>query len=196
LKHIGILGGSFNPVHLGHLILANIVLEKLKLNSILFIPCYLPPLKSSEEFAPTEARIKMLKLAIKDNPKFSFSDIEIKRKGKSYTIDTLREIKNNNSKLFFIIGADNIKDFNSWKKPKEILKLADLVVTNRGGVQVETPKKILGQKIIECIIPNIEISSSEIRKRVASKMSIKYFVPREVENFIVRNKLYQKRSEG
>lgn len=138
----------------------------------------------------------MLKLAIKYNPKFSFSDIEIKRQGKSFTIDTLRELKNNTSKLFFIIGADNIKEFILWKEPKEILKLADLIVTNRGGLMVRVPKNILGRKIIECVIPNIEISSSEIRDRIASKRSINYLVPREVENFIIENKLYHKRSKS
>lgn len=138
----------------------------------------------------------MLKLAIKNNPKFSFSDIEIKRQGKSFTIDTLRELKQDDSKLFFIIGADNIKDFILWKEPKEILKLADLVVTNRGGLQVKVPKNILGRKIIECLIPNIEISSSEIRDRIASKRSINYLVPREVENFIIESKLYHKRSKS
>lgn len=138
----------------------------------------------------------MLKLAIKYNPKFSFSDVEIKRQGKSFTIDTIRELKNNSSKLFFIIGADNIKDFILWKEPEEILKLADLIVTNRGGLKVRVPKNILGRKIIECAIPNIEISSSEIRDRIASKRSINYLVPREVENFIIENKLYHKRSKS
>lgn len=196
MKRIGILGGSFNPIHLGHLILANTVLEKLKLDSLLFIPCYLPALKSSKNFASPQARIKMLKLAIKYNPKFSFSDIEIKRQGKSFTIDTLRELKQDDSKLFFIIGADNIKEFHLWKEPEKILKLADLIVTNRGGLQVKVPNTILGGKITECIIPNIEISSSEIRYRVASQKSIKYLVPREVENFIIENKLYHKRSKS
>jgi len=193
LKRIGILGGSFNPVHMGHLIIANTVLEKLNLDKVLFIPCYLPALKSSKNFAEPKDRFKMLSLAIKSNPKFEVSKIEIARRGTSYTIDTLRELENENSKYYFIIGADNVRDFFRWKEPNEILKRAELVVTNRGGFETDIPKKLLGKKILQCQIPNIEISSSDIRQRIASKKSIKYLVQREIENFIIKNKLYTKR---
>ncbi len=190
MKKIGILGGSFNPVHLGHLILANTVLEKFQLDQILFIPCYLQPLKSRDNFATAEDRLKMLSLSIKGNKKFKISKIELNRKGKSFTVDTLRELSNDKNDYYFIIGADNLKDFYNWKEPREILRLAKMIVTNRGGIQKKIPKKIFNKKIMECKIPNIEISSTEIRNFVASKRSIKYFVSREVENFIYKKKLY------
>lgn len=190
MNKIAILGGSFNPIHIGHLILANIVCEEFELDKIIFVPCYIQPLKSDKDFAPAKDRLEMINLAIQNNPKFALSDIEIKRKGKSYTVDTLKYFKQRYNDLYFVIGADNIKDFHRWKEPDTILKLAKLIVTNRGGVNQKIPKKLRGKKIFVCRIPDIEISSTLIRNYIQSNKSIKYLVPEKVEKYIIKNKLY------
>ncbi|MGB9665624.1 MAG: nicotinate-nucleotide adenylyltransferase [Ignavibacteria bacterium] len=190
-KKIGILGGSFNPIHLGHLILANTVCEEFQLDKIIFVPCYIQPLKSNKDFAPPEARLEMIKLAIQNNPKFEVSDIEIKRKGMSYTVDTLKYFKKKFDDLYFVIGADNIKDFHHWKEPDQILELTKLIVTNRGGIDKKIPEKLRGKKIFVCRIPDIEISSTMIRNNIRSNKSIKYLVPQKVETYIIKNKLYK-----
>jgi nicotinate-nucleotide adenylyltransferase len=190
-EKIAILGGSFNPIHIGHLILANTVCDELNLDRIIFVPCYIQPLKSDKDFAPPESRLEMIKLAIQDNPKFELSDIEIKRKGKSYTVDTLKYFKKKFDDLYFVIGADNIKDFHRWKEPDTILQLAKVIVTNRGGINQKLPAKLRGKKIFVCQIPDIEISSTMIRNNIRSNKSIKYLVPEKVEKYITKHKLYK-----
>jgi nicotinate-nucleotide adenylyltransferase len=190
MEKIAILGGSFNPIHIGHLILANTVCEEFNLDKIIFVPCYIQPLKSNKDFASAEDRLAMIKLAIQNNPKFELSDIEIKRKGKSYTVDTLKYFKQKYDDLYFVIGADNIKDFHRWKEPDTILKLTKLIVTNRGGIEKKIPQRLRGKKIFVCKIPDIEISSTLIRNNIRSNKSIKYLVPEKVEKYIIKNKLY------
>ncbi len=191
MRKVCIIGGSFNPIHIGHLILANTVLEKLNLDEMIFVPCYIQPLKGDKDFAEANHRLEMIKLAISNNPKFSVSDIEIKRKGKSYTVDTLKFFKKRYDNLYFVIGADNIRDFHKWKEPDTIVNLAKLIVTNRGGFDVRIPQKIRGKKILPCTIPQIEISSTMIRKKIRNNQSIKYFVPESVEYYIYTNNLYK-----
>lgn len=191
MNSVGILGGSFNPIHIGHLILANWVLEEFSLDKIIFIPCYIQPLKSCLDFAQPDDRLEMIKLAIFNNPKFDVSDFEIKRKRKSYTIDTLRYFKKIFENLYFIIGADNLKEFHRWKEPDEILKIAKLIVVNRGGYQIRIPKKLRNIEIYHCKIPAIEISSTNIRERLRKNFSIKYLVPETVEKYIQTKQLYK-----
>lgn len=192
LKKICVFGGSFNPIHLGHLILANTVIESLSLDEIIFVPCHIQPLKSNKDFASANHRLEMIRLAIQSNPRFTLSDIEIKRKGRSYTVDTLKFFKKKYDNLYFVIGADNIKEFHRWKDPDTILKLAKLIVVNRGGYDLNIPQRIRGKKIIICSIPQIEISSSMIREKIRSNQSIKYLVPEVVENYIYNHNLYKK----
>ncbi len=191
MKKVCIIGGSFNPIHIGHLILANTVLEELNLDEMIFVPCYIQPLKGDKDFASSTHRLEMVKLAIQSNPQFTLSDIEINRKGKSYTVDTLKFFKKKYENLYFVIGADNIKDFHKWKEPDTILKIANLIVTNRGGINIQIPEKIRGKKIISCTIPQIEISSTMIREKIRNGQSIKYLVPEAVENYIIQNNLYK-----
>ncbi len=191
-KRVCLFGGTFNPVHLGHLILANTVLETFEFDKVIFIPSYIQPLKSPQELAPPDDRVIMLKLATRDNPKFTVSDIEIRRKGKSYTIETLRYFKKKFDNLYFVIGADNIKEFHKWKEPDAILEIAKIIVTNRGGLDIKVPSKIRGKKILTCQIPQIEISSSIIREKIQGNKSIKYLVPESVENYIIKKNLYKK----
>ncbi len=195
MSKVGILGGSFNPIHLGHLIVANWVVEEFSLDKIIFIPCFIQPLKSCKDFAESNHRLEMIKMAIANNPKFEVSDFEIKRKRKSYTIDTLRYFKKTFENLYFIIGADNLNEFHRWKEPDEILKTAKLIVVNRGGYNVRIPKKLRKVEIYQCKIPAIEISSTNIRERIRKNLSIKYLVPDSVEKYIHQNNLYKKMGE-
>lgn len=192
MKKIGIFGGTFNPIHNGHLILAQIVLEKYNPDEFHFIPCKIPALKNSESLVEGFHRLNMIKSVIKYEPRFILSDIELKRGGKSFTIDTLLELKSKDNELNLIIGEDNIKDFNKWKNPEKILELAKLIVVNRGGYENQIPVQILSKEISVCRIPNIEISSSEIRRRIEQNLSIRYFVPDEVFSYIALNNLYKK----
>ncbi|MGB9668210.1 MAG: nicotinate-nucleotide adenylyltransferase, partial [Thermosulfidibacteraceae bacterium] len=129
---IGIFGGTFNPVHMGHLIAAEDVRYKMKLDKILFIPSNIPPHKSTKGLISAEDRLNMVKLAIEGNPFFECSDIEIKRGGKSYTIDTVKEVKNiNKAEYFFILGGEAFLSFHNWKNPEGILREIDLIVISR-----------------------------------------------------------------
>ena len=183
---IGILGGSFNPPHIGHMILAEFVKEHLNLDRIIFIPCNIPPHKSKREIVPGKHRLRMLELALKGRKDYLVSDLELKRGGISYTVDTLMTLKKKYSKdkLFLIIGSDLYQDFSTWYKPEEIKKLVKLVVV------VKTLLKKKEKNIIFLKMPRIEISSSLIRERLRKGLSIRWFVPEEVRKYILRNKLY------
>ena len=194
MNKIGIFGGSFNPPHFGHLILAERCRELLQLDKIIFIPAYISPHKTNKNVVNPTDRLKMLKLAIKRNPYFDYSDIEIKRKGKSFTYDTLVSLLNKytNSKLYLLIGMDNYNDFCNWKNYKEILQLCKVVVINR---RTTKNKRIENSNIdysrfifVDTLI--LDISSTEIRNRIKKKLSIRYYTTENVKNFIVKNNLY------
>ncbi len=183
---IGVLGGTFNPPHIGHLILAQQVLEQLCLDKVFFIPAYRPPHKNSNCLEP-KFRLKLIQLAVTGNPKFQVLDIEIERKGTSYTVDTVAELKKRYQDVTFylIIGSDLADSFDCWKNPDKIKKMAKLVVAKRRGVS-------LGQRedFLFVDINQIEISSSLVRKRIKEAKSIKYLVPEKVERYIRENNLY------
>jgi len=186
---IGILGGTFNPIHLGHLILAQEVMEKLNLEKIIFVPAYLLPHKDNSDIAPALDRFKMVKLAIKGNKRFSVSDIEIKRKGRSYTIDTVKEFKKlyPNDELYFIIGSDLLNYLDSWKDLDEILKLINFVVATRPGYPLEK----IPAHIFRIDIRAIDISGFEIRQAIKNKKSFRYLVPESVYRYINKRGLYR-----
>lgn len=202
-KKIGILGGTFNPVHSGHLILAQNALERLELSKILFVPCANPPHKASTTLATTEHRMTMLEMAIEHDLHFELCDLEIKRGGFSYTIDTIRELKrlNPSAELFFIIGIDSLLELHTWKDINDLLKLCKFVTFNRPGTDIAG----INQKAIkldppwpDVLLKNVltgqllDISSSDIRYRVAEGMSIRYLVPQTVEMYIAEHNLYTK----
>ncbi len=187
---IGILGGTFNPIHIGHLILAEEALSKLCLDKVIFVPTFIPPHKSEEELIDANHRYRMIELAIKDNPAFEVSDIELRRKGKSYSVDTLKQFKKRFgkfTKLFFITGSDSLGELFSWKDINDIFKLSQFVVANRPGY----PFKELPKHAEIVLITPIEVSSSEIRKRIREDLSIKYLVPDSVRNYINKKRLYK-----
>jgi len=186
---IGILGGTFNPPHIGHLILAQEALIRLRLDKVIFIPTYLPPHKKVRDDNAYN-RYKMAVLACKGNPNFAVSKIEIGKSSVSYSVETLRRLKKSYGKgarLFFLVGSDN--DLKTWRDIEVALDLATFVVANRPGSRAG---KKGGVRTIS--IPSVDISSSEVRKRVRlsqSTESIRYLVPESVRDFIKKNRLYK-----
>ena len=192
MRRIGVLGGTFNPIHIGHLAIAQTAQEAMKLQEVIFVPSNWPPHKSTQSLAPVHHRCNMVRLAIKGNPYLKVSDFEIKKEGKSYTIDTLwyfRRIFPRDTKLFFIIGGDMLSQLKSWRYIDDILKIATFIVVNRPGQF----KKSHGMKINyhSVSMPGIDISSSYIRGRIAQNKTIKYFVPEGVIRYIKKHKLYK-----
>lgn len=191
---IGILGGTFNPVHIGHLILAEETMEKLKLDKVFFIPAYLPPHKDNVNIAPANVRLKMLQLAIKGNKNLAVSDIEIKRKGRSYTIDTVTAFKNKYPKdeLYFIIGSDLLKYLDNWKDLDTIMGMVNFIVATRPGF----PLASIPERIHRIDIRAVDISGFSVRQCVKEKKSFRYLVPEAVFEYINRSKLYVAESAG
>lgn len=186
---IGILGGTFNPIHLGHLILAEEIRQKIPLHKVIFVPANLPPHKENGEIIPAYHRMRMLKLAIKPNPYFSASDIEIKKGGRSYTIDTVKEFTRlyPDDELYFIIGSDLVKYLNEWKDVKEIIALVKFVVATRPGFPLEN----LPSYMTTMNIRAMDISAFEIRQCIKENCSFRYLVPDSVRQYIIRQGLYK-----
>ena len=205
MMDIGIFGGSFNPIHIGHLIVAEEVFQQRKLSKILFIPTGISPHKESGGLIDAFHRYEMVKQAIWDNDHFDVSEIEIKRPGKSYTIDTikiLRDTYGQEHNLFLILGTDMINEINTWKDIGTLSDMCHFIVVNRFPITLnsEMIKKsaISGEKKAEIEklmvqIPSLDISSTEIRKKLSKGLSIKYLVPECVENYIRTHSLYAKR---
>jgi nicotinate-nucleotide adenylyltransferase len=193
MTRIGVFGGSFNPPHMGHLIVCQSILIQEKLQKVVFIPSSVSPHKRNRNLLQSDFRYQMTKLAVQDNPMFEVSDIEIRKGGVSYTIDTLKLLRNVylRSELSLIIGIDNWLEFKSWKNPDEILDLADLLVMNRPGFSQVGFEHGFAKKVKFVDVPNIGISGTMIRLNIKSGRSIKYLVPKAVEQFIAEHGLYR-----
>lgn len=192
---IGLYGGTFDPVHLGHLIVAEQARAELALQRVLFVLAPNPPHKPEMTILPVEHRLRMLELALAGHPQFAISTVEVDRRGVSFTIDTLRHFRRQpecaGAELFLIVGADSFLEMKSWREPQAILKIAKLAVYPR-------PNLGLGQMAPEFLQaahflrgPQIEISATDIRRRCALGMSIRYLVTEEVRNYISEKQLYQ-----
>jgi nicotinate-nucleotide adenylyltransferase len=195
---LGIMGGTFDPVHYGHLILAEQAREKFSLDKVLFITASDPPHKTENDMTPALARHQMVCLAIKDNECFGCPAIEIERGGTSYTIDTLielRQLYGADVSLHLLLGADEAAMLMSWRDPYGIKELAKIVVANRPGQEVEDVLRLLPEDFAKNIeplkMPGVDVSSTDLRGRVRSGKSIKYLVPEPVENYIINNGLYR-----
>jgi len=198
---IGILGGTFNPVHLGHLILAQNAIERYELSRILFVPCANPPHKDNSSLLSATHRIAMLQAATEDDPRFEISDVETARKGPSYTVDTISELKAAypDASFYFIIGSDTLTELHLWKDIYRLLTMCTFITFSRYGFDVRTitpeslhldapwPERLLKEA---ATLHMIDISSSEIRHRVAEGMSIRYLVPQAVGMYITEHHLY------
>ena len=190
MSKVGIFGGTFDPIHLGHLITAQSVKEIRELEKIIFIPAFISPHKSNAETSSPEDRLNMIKLAIKDIPFFDYSDMEIKMGGVSYTVDTLRELKKQYENLEFIIGYDNIFSFNTWKDPDEIMKLSTIIVLKRKSSHAPPFKDKYYNQAVFVQTRGIEISATDIRERVKLGKPINFLVPPPVMEYIYKQKLY------
>lgn len=192
--NIGIFGGAFNPPHVGHLLVAEAVREHLKLDKVFFIPSADPPHRQDVGRATAEARLEMTGLAVQGHRSFDVSDVELKRSGKSYTIDTLAtfEALYPRARLFLLIGSDNFAEFHTWRSPHEILTKCELIVFSRPNFPVQDVKHEFARAAQIVNVPAINISASDIRRRVKMSRSIRYMVPQSVEEFIVRRGLYRK----
>lgn len=186
---IGILGGTFNPIHYGHLILGEQVLGQLKLDRVIFVPTFLPPHKSKKNVISAQKRLKMIELAVKANKNFSVSDEEIRRQGKSYTVDTLRQIKKKypSAELYFICGSDLVSEIPNWKDVNDIYKLAKFVLAKRPGFG----KRLSGKSFLKINVAQVDISSSFIRALVRQGRSIRYLTPYVVVKYIEKHGLYK-----
>lgn len=201
MKKIGIFGGTFNPVHTAHLIIAETAREEAGLDDILFVPSGCSYLKNVSEILPARERINMTGLAIEDNPHFALSTIEIDRGGNSYTCDTLTELKERypEQEYYLIVGADNLFTMEEWKNVELIFQNAKILAAVRGGrkrsdmeEKMAQLKEKYGADISLLDVRHIDISSSMIRKRVAEGRSIRYIVPDKVRDYIIKNHLYEK----
>jgi nicotinate-nucleotide adenylyltransferase len=187
---LGVLGGSFNPIHHGHLITAAHAAEAVKLDRVLFIPVAVSPLRSASILASPRDRWTMLKAAIRGDARFEASDLELKRGGRSYTVDTLRELrKSTGARLYLILGADSAAQLHRWKSPEEIGRLATLVVLARPGGPKLRPIP-LRHLLVDA--PLLEISSTEIRARARAGRPLRYFVPEAVDRHIRKKRLYRR----
>lgn len=189
-----LFGGTFDPPHFGHLIVAQTIFEAEHFDKIVFIPAHTPPHKKGKKISSLELRLEMLKIAIKDNPNFEISDIEIKRGGVSYSLETVRDYKEqtklSRDELFYLIGSDSLKQFHAWGNPEAILKECQLIVAIRPGFRPsDIPNWILA-KVQFANIPRIEISSSQIRTRWIEDKTIRYMVTQPVWKFINENNIY------
>jgi nicotinate-nucleotide adenylyltransferase len=219
-RRIGIFGGTFDPVHFGHLRVAEEVAEIHGLSRVLFVPNRRPPHKASASVASAEGRLHMVKVAVEGNRRFAVSDFELRREGPSYTLDTLRyfgKYFGNGTDLFFLIGADAFAEIGTWHEAAAVLTLADFVVMTRPGTRLPRLDRVLPRAIArsfkpaaDCVdcddvpwrlasgrtlwptaVTHLDISASDIRRRVAEEKSIRFLTPEAVRAYIARRKLYR-----
>jgi nicotinate-nucleotide adenylyltransferase len=185
VKKIGIFGGTFDPIHCGHLILARDAIEQLELDSVLFIPAALSPHKLEAHPASAELRVEMLRAAIEGEPRFCLDELELGRPAPSYTIDTIEALKRRepNAELICLIGEDNVARLSTWHRFGDLSQMVGFAVLDRTGVQTDHPYPTVRR--------HIDISATDIRNRVARGQSIRYLVPPAVENLIRERQLYR-----
>lgn len=197
---IGIMGGTFNPIHHGHLILSEYIRLRANLDKIIFIPTGSPPHKDDILVLDSKIRLEMVKLAIENNPYFIYSDMEVKRKQLTYTIDTVIELKDiyKDADLYMIVGADTLLSIHKWKDHSRLFSMLNFIVADRFGLdkynveeEIERLNYKYGANIVSINSPVIDISSTLIRDRLKEGLSIKYLVPEIVEDFIIKNNLYR-----
>ncbi len=197
---LGIYGGTFDPVHYGHLLLAEQCREQCALDEVWFIPAGAPPHKDSTNITPAKARIDMLDFALAGIPEFAVSTIEVEREGPSYTVDTLQSLvdEDNSHELFLLIGADSLKDLPTWRQPERIRELATVVAVNRGNFdeqQLREQVSLLGKRAAERTriveMPGVDISATDIRRRASEGRSVRFLTPRPVVHYISEHGLYR-----
>ncbi len=189
-----LFGGTFDPPHFGHLIVAQTIFEAEHFDKIVFVPAHIPPHKKERKISSVAFRLEMLKIATMDNPNFEISDIELKRGGISYSLETIHTYKEqtglDREDLYYLIGSDSLKQFQTWQNPKAILEECQLIVAIRPGFRPsDIPNWILA-KVQFANIPRIEISSTQIRARWVEDKTIRYMVTQPVWTYINKHNLY------
>jgi nicotinate-nucleotide adenylyltransferase len=194
---LGILGGTFNPPHLGHLVCAQEAYRELGLDRVMLIPARIPPHKPVEHEPGPRHRLEMCRRAVRDDDRFEVSDIELSRDGPSYTVDTLKELHDqaSDNELFLIVGGDIAVGLPGWRQPDLVLRLATLAIAKRRGTSrasvVASLEQLRGGELAEFFqMPGIEVSSTMIRRRVRAGQPIRYLVPKRVARYIDRHELY------
>ena len=194
ITRIGLFGGTFDPIHIGHLIVAETVRIRCQLDKLIFIPAKIHALKDNNRITPVQHRLTMVKLAIEPHPAFEVSEIEIQRPGVSYSIDTIRNFRElyppEKFQLYFLLGSDAVNEFHLWHEPDVLLSLCEFIAFSRAGATTK-PDSPYASAFTYVEIPALEISASEIRKRVMAGESIRYFVPEPVRRFIEKHQLYK-----
>ncbi|MCL6451823.1 MAG: nicotinate-nucleotide adenylyltransferase [Acetobacteraceae bacterium] len=203
---LGIMGGTFDPIHYGHLVTAEVARHAFGLEQVVFVPSRRPPHKEGQKVTDPEHRYLMTVLATIDNPAFRVSRVEVERPGNSYTVDTVREFRRAvrpQTELFFITGADAIMEILTWREPKELLGMCRFIAATRPGYPLEALMSLIrtlnqgsGCRVEPLEVPALAISSSDIRRRVARGEPIRYLVPGAVENYIIKNGLYRGEEPG
>lgn len=197
---LGILGGTFDPIHYGHLVVAEECRARLGLDVVLFIPAGQPPHKRGRIVSPAEHRVEMVRLAIASNPGFELSRIEVDRVGPSYTVDTLARLREEygpSTRLYFVVGMDALAEILTWHQPARLLSLCQVVAVTRPGfadfdlAALESAIPDARRRICVLAAPELRISSSDLRRRVARGLPIKYQVPEPVEEYVYRHGLYR-----
>ena len=197
---LGVLGGTFDPIHLGHLLIAEAARERLGLDLVLFIPTGQPYLRPDSPVASASHRLAMTRLGVADNPAFDVSAMEVERPGPTYTLDTLEALSQERGQgleMFFVLGVDSARTLPRWHEPAQVLARCTPVVVLRPGAGAWDPRELdalspgVSQRIVQLTGPQLGISGTDLRRRVACGESIRYWVPRPVEEYIAQHKLYQ-----
>ncbi len=192
---ICLYGGTFDPPHLGHLAIAEYIRDNLNIETVIFIPAYIAPHKIKYSVSSVEDRLKMLQLTISDHSGLQISKVEIQRKGVSYSIDTIRQIKEEmdirSKDMYFLIGADSLLEFHTWRDPDKILVESSVLVAGRPGFDIREISEEFRNKIQMVSAPLIDISATMIRRRIREGKSIRSLVPALVEDYILRKGLYR-----
>ena len=197
---VGVFGGTFDPIHIGHLVAAEETRVQLSLERVVFVPAGLPPHKLANHISPVEHRLAMVQLAIASNPYFTVSRVDIDRFGPCYTVDTMELLRDEwgpDTGLYFIMGSDSLADILTWHKPERLIRLCRLAVVKRPGydVDIEELDRLLpgiASRVRFINSPLIDVASCDIRRRVREGLSIKYQVPEVVEKYIYEHGLYCK----
>lgn len=198
-QRLGVLGGTFDPIHHGHLVAAQEVLHQLRLERVLFVPAGNPPHKPSQPLSPAHDRVRMVELAIADKSGFVLSRVDVDRPGPHYTVEMLRLLHQEwglDARFFFVIGTDSLAELPTWYCPEDILELADLAVVGRPGHQADLAALDahlpgLASHLHWVSMPLLEISSTDLRTRVRQDRPISFLVPRAVERYIIDHSLYR-----
>jgi nicotinate-nucleotide adenylyltransferase len=196
---LGIYGGTFDPVHYGHLLLAEQCREACGLDEIWLVPAGDPPHKQGHAISPAKSRREMLEMAVAGLPQFRVSTIEIDRPGPHYTVETLREIRRTRpgDELFLLMGRDSLLELSTWREPDQIAELATIVAVNRGRETIamnlvrESLGEVIANRVQVVSMPGVDLSASDLRERVRTGRSIRFQVPRAVEQYIVEHALYR-----